>query len=73
MFFLQPERYSDAYVKLVLEAMGGGSKNNDYDSESKIIRKIAREMTIDPLLRKVEQNRLLFGFTFWDKVEQIRM
>jgi hypothetical protein len=40
-------KYSDAYNKIVLEAMGGGSKVNDFDSENKIIRKIAKEMTID--------------------------
>ena len=39
--------YSDTYSKIVIEAMGGGSKCNDYDSENKIIRKIAKEMTID--------------------------
>jgi hypothetical protein len=27
--------------------MGGGSKCNDYDNENKIIRKIAKEITID--------------------------
>jgi hypothetical protein len=40
-------KYSDTYSKIVIEAMGGGSKCNDYDSENKIIRKIAKEMTID--------------------------
>jgi hypothetical protein len=40
-------RYSDTYSKIVIEAMGGGSKCNDYESENKIIRKIAKEMTID--------------------------
>jgi hypothetical protein len=40
-------KYSDTYSKIIIEAMGGGSKCNDYDSENKIIRKIAKEMTID--------------------------
>jgi hypothetical protein len=40
-------RYSDTYSKIVIEAMGGGSKCNDYDSETKIIRKIAKVMIID--------------------------
>jgi hypothetical protein len=40
-------KYSDIYVKLVLEATGGGSKYNDYDSENKIMKKIAKEITID--------------------------
>jgi hypothetical protein len=40
-------RYSDTYSKIVIEAMGGGYKCNDYDSENKIIRKIAKQMTID--------------------------
>ena len=42
-------KYSDTYSKIVIEAMGGGSKCNDYDSENKIIRKIAKEMTIDKI------------------------
>jgi hypothetical protein len=40
-------KYSDIYVKIVLEATGGGSKYNDYDSENKIMSMIAKEMTID--------------------------
>ena len=40
-------KYSDVYVKLVLEATGGGSKYNDYDSENKIMKKIAKVITID--------------------------
>jgi hypothetical protein len=40
-------KYSDIYVKLVLEATGGGSKYNDYDSENKIMKKIAKVITID--------------------------
>ena len=40
-------KYSDIYNKLVLEATGGGSKYNDYDSENKIMKKIAKAITID--------------------------
>jgi hypothetical protein len=40
-------RYSDTYNKIVLEAMGGGSKCNDYDSENKIIKKVSKVVTID--------------------------
>jgi hypothetical protein len=40
-------KYSDVYNKIVIEAMGGGSKCNDYDSENKIMKKIAKVMTID--------------------------
>lgn len=40
-------KYSDTYNKIVLEAMGGGSKCNDYDSENKIIKKIAKNVTVD--------------------------
>jgi hypothetical protein len=50
-------KYSDTYSKIVIEAMGGGSKCNDYDSENKIIRKIAKEITIDKsTFEKVEPN-----------------
>ena len=40
-------KYSNIYSKIVLEAMGGGSKCNDYDSENKIIKKITKAVTID--------------------------
>jgi hypothetical protein len=40
-------KYSDVYNKIVIEAMGGGSKCNDFDSENKIMKKIAKVMTID--------------------------
>jgi hypothetical protein len=40
-------KYSDIYNKIVLEATGGGSKCNDYESENKIMKKIAKEITID--------------------------
>jgi len=38
--------YSDQYSKLIIEAMGG-SGNEDFDNENKIIRKIAKEVIID--------------------------
>jgi hypothetical protein len=38
-------KYSDQYSKLVIEAMGGAG-NNDKEKEEKIIRKIAKEVTI---------------------------
>jgi hypothetical protein len=40
-------RYSDTYNKIVIEATGGGSNCNDYDSENKIMKKIAKVITID--------------------------
>jgi hypothetical protein len=40
-------KYSNTYNKIVLEAMGGGSKCDDYDSENKIIKRIVKVMTID--------------------------
>ena len=39
-------QYSDQYNKLVIEAMGG-SGNEDINNENKIIKKIAKEVTID--------------------------
>jgi hypothetical protein len=39
-------KYSDQYNKLIIEAMGG-SGDNDLEKEDKIIRKIAKEVTID--------------------------
>jgi hypothetical protein len=38
--------FSDQYNKLIIEAMGG-SGNEDYDNENKIIKKIAKEVAID--------------------------
>jgi len=38
--------YSDQYNKLIIEAMGG-SGNEDFDNENKIIKKIAKEVVID--------------------------
>jgi hypothetical protein len=40
-------KYSDIYNKIVIESMGGGPKCNDIDSENKIMKKIAKVMTID--------------------------
>jgi len=39
-------KYADQYSKLVIEAMGG-TGNNDTEKEEKIIKKIAKEVTID--------------------------
>jgi len=39
-------KFADQYNKLIIEAMGG-SGNEDVDNENKIIRKIAKEVTID--------------------------
>ena len=38
--------FSDQYNKLIIEAMGG-SGNEDYENENKIIKKIAKEVTIN--------------------------
>jgi len=40
--------FSDQYNKLIIEAMGG-SGNEDFDNESKIIKKISKEVTINKL------------------------
>jgi hypothetical protein len=40
-------KYSDMYNKIIIEVMGGTSATNDLDNQNKIIRKIAKEMTID--------------------------
>ena len=39
-------KYSDQYNKLIVESMGG-SGNEDFDNENKIIKKIAKEFVID--------------------------
>jgi len=39
-------KFSDQYNKLIVEAMGG-SGNEDFDNENKIIKKIAKEVIID--------------------------
>ena len=41
--------YSDQYNKLIIEAMGG-SGDNDFEKENKIIRNIAKNVTIDKSL-----------------------
>ena len=46
-------KYSDIYNKIIIEVMGGDPKNNDIENQNKIMRKIAKVMTIDksnPLL-----------------------
>jgi uncharacterized membrane protein len=46
-------KYSDIYNKIIIEVMGGDPKSNDIEKQNKIIRKIAKVMTIDksnPLL-----------------------
>ena len=39
-------QYSDQYSKLVIEALGGVN-NNDFENETKIIKRIAKEVVID--------------------------
>jgi len=46
-------KYSDQYNKLIVESMGG-SGDNDVEKENKIIRKIAKEVTIDKSLGLVD-------------------
>jgi hypothetical protein len=46
---------SDQYNKLVIEAMGGSGDNDD-EKADKIIKKIAKEVTIDKTLDLVEAN-----------------
>ena len=40
-------KYSDMYNKIIIEVMGGDPKSNDIENQNKIMRKIAKEMTID--------------------------
>jgi len=40
-------KHGDHFLRLRIEALGGGSSNVDYDSHTKIIKKIAKEVTID--------------------------
>jgi len=40
-------KYSDMYNKIIIEVMGGGPKSNDIENQNKIIKKIAKVMTID--------------------------
>jgi hypothetical protein len=42
-------KYSDEFNKIIVESMGG-TGDNDYEKEEKIIKKIAREVTIDKSL-----------------------
>jgi len=42
-------KFSDQYNKMIIESMGG-SGNEDFDNENKIIKKIAKEVTIDKTL-----------------------
>jgi hypothetical protein len=39
-------KYSDAYNKIIVESMGGSGDNN-YEKEEKIIKKIAKEVTVE--------------------------
>jgi len=45
--------YSDQYNKLIIESMGG-SGDNDQEKEDKIIRKIAKEVTIDKSIETID-------------------
>jgi len=40
-------KYSDMYNKIIIEVMGGTSATNDIENQNKIIRNIAKVMTID--------------------------
>ena len=40
-------KYSDIYNKIIIEVMGGDPKINDIEKQNKIMRKIAKVMTID--------------------------
>ena len=46
-------KYADQYSKLVIEAMGG-SGNNDLEKEEKIIKKIAKEVTIEKGIENID-------------------
>jgi hypothetical protein len=46
-------KYADQYSKLVIEAMGG-SGNNELEKEEKIIKKIAKEVTIDKCIDNID-------------------
>jgi hypothetical protein len=56
-------KYSDQYNKLIIEAMGGNG-DNDSKKEDKIIRKIAKEVTInkniDLKVEFIENNKMIF-------------
>jgi hypothetical protein len=40
-------KHGDHFSRLRIEALGGAGNNNPYDSHTKIIKKIAKEVTID--------------------------
>ena len=40
-------KYSDIYNKIIIEVMGGDPKSNDIDKQNKIMKNIAKVMTID--------------------------
>jgi hypothetical protein len=46
-------KFSDQYNKLIVESMGG-SGDNDSEKEDKIIRKIAKETTIDKTIESID-------------------
>jgi hypothetical protein len=43
-------KYGEHFLRLKIEALGGAGNNNVYESHSKIIKKIAKEVTIDKTL-----------------------
>jgi hypothetical protein len=47
-------RFSDQYNKIIIEACGG-SGNNDLEKEDKIIRNIAKNVTIDKKMERIEK------------------
>jgi hypothetical protein len=42
-------KYSEPFLKMKIEALGGPGNVNTYDSHTKIIKKIAKEVTIDKI------------------------
>jgi len=40
-------KYNDQFLNMKIEALGGAGNNNIYESHTKIIKKIAKEVTID--------------------------
>jgi len=43
-------KYNDQFLNMKIEALGGAGNNNIYESHTKIIKKIAKEVTIDKTL-----------------------
>jgi hypothetical protein len=41
-------KYSDQFNKIIIESMGG-SGDNDFEKEEKIIKKVAKEVVVDKL------------------------